>query len=58
MARIWRRGGTIPRLRRDGDLIPALLSPGGPVVTREQAETLGLTADARRLPSADELPDG
>ena len=49
---------TIPRLRRDGDLIPALLSPGGPVVTREQAETLGLTADARRLPSADETHSG
>lgn len=33
-----------------GDSVPALLTPGGAVVTRQQAEALGLTVEAKRLP--------
>lgn len=51
VAGMMAEGGIIPGYARDDDLIPALLSPGCPLIYREQAEALGLTAEAKRLPS-------
>ena len=44
------QGGVIPGASRDDDLVPALLSRGCAIVSREQAEALGLTVEAKHLP--------
>lgn len=47
----WATGGLItPGEKLDS--IPAFLSPGGPITGPDQAEALGLTADARRMREA------
>jgi hypothetical protein len=47
----WELGhpGPADRTYLDGDGLRAILSPGGPVTSPEQAEALGLTVDARRM---------
>ncbi len=43
------RGGTLPATRaHPGDRM-AMLHPGGPIDDPDEAEALGLTADAKRL---------
>lgn len=49
----WFRGAAEAAVN---DSVPALLSRGGPIVSREQAEALGLTVEAKRLPPSARKP--
>jgi hypothetical protein len=42
-------GGHLPGPTADKDAVPVVLSLGGEITDSDQAEQLGLTADARRL---------
>ena len=55
--KIFGKGGIIPRASREDDSVPAILSRGCPVLSREQAEAAGLTADAKRLPPEAEVSE-
>jgi hypothetical protein len=51
------KGGIVPGASRDDDSVPAILSRGCAITSREQAEAIGLTVEATRLPPEDEVSD-
>ncbi|MGW6946211.1 hypothetical protein ACWGHD_04710 [Streptomyces xanthophaeus] len=51
------RGGNITPYAPQGDSIPILLSPGRRITDPDEAEVLGMTADARRLREARDRSD-
>jgi hypothetical protein len=51
-------GGTIPAYRPRADEQLVLLSPGRRIVDPDEAEALGLTADAKRMRERGSLPPG